>query len=59
MAAFLFALLAVLLVRILPAPHSRLQYLVAGTLATTGALLAIFLRLVVIAHRRYHSPEGR
>jgi hypothetical protein len=59
MAAFLFAFLAILLVRILPPPHSRLQYLVAGTLATTGALLTVFLRLVVLAHRRYHSPESR
>jgi hypothetical protein len=53
--ALLFALMAILLVRVLPAPHSRLQYLIAGTLATTGALLAIFLRLMVVSNRRYRS----
>lgn len=59
MAGVLFAFLAILLVLILPSPHSRLQYLVAGTVATTGALLAIFLRLIVLAHQRDHSPEGQ
>lgn len=58
-AVFLFAFLAILLVLVLPQPHSRLQYLVAGTLATTGALLSIFLRLVVRAYRRYDSQESR
>ncbi len=57
--ALLFAVMAILLVRVLPAPHSRLQYLIAGTLATTGAILAIFLRLIVHSNRRYRSLESR
>jgi hypothetical protein len=56
--ALLFIGLAAILVRILPAPHSPLHYLIAGTLATTGALAAVFLRLVVLANRRHRSQES-
>ena len=42
--ALLFVGLSALLVRILPAPHTPLHYVVAGTVATTGSLVAVFLR---------------
>ena len=43
----LFAVLAALVVRIVPTPHAPLHYVIAGTVATSGALIAVFLRLVV------------
>jgi hypothetical protein len=48
--AWLYALVtllgAVLLVWTLSRPHTPLEYMVAGTLATTICLLGVFVRLV-------------
>jgi len=40
--ALLFVSLAALLLHALPSPHQPLHYVVAGTAATTGSLIAAF-----------------
>jgi hypothetical protein len=42
----LFASLSAIIVRILPRPHSPLHYVVAGTMATTVALVAVFMLII-------------
>jgi|HubBroStandDraft_1064217.scaffolds.fasta_scaffold00114_46 hypothetical protein len=46
-ACLAFAVFAVALIRVLPAPHGRADYLIVGTLATLAALIAIFAGLVM------------
>ena len=56
----LFALLAALMVRMLPASHSPLHYVIAGTVGTAGALVAVFVRLVMPRPERSHpQPPDR
>jgi hypothetical protein len=59
MPAAVFAGVSALLVFVLPGPRSPLHYMVAGTLATTGALLCIFLRLAgaKLTRRPKTEPE--
>ena len=47
-------LAAVLLLLVLPAPHTRTQYLIAGTAPTTIGLIAILLR----TQRERSRPRG-
>jgi len=56
--AVVFAGVATLLV-LAPGPRSPLHYMVAGTLATTGALVCVFLRLAgaKIIRRRSRKKE--
>ena len=42
-----FAIFAVALIRVLPSPHSKADYLIVGTLATLAALITIFAGLVL------------
>jgi hypothetical protein len=46
-AALVFLVFAVALIRVLPAPHTRADYLIVGSLATLAALIAIFAGLVM------------
>ena len=51
-ACLAFTVFAVALLRVLPAPHSRPDYLIVGTLATLAALITIFAGLVMGRRRR-------
>jgi peptidoglycan/LPS O-acetylase OafA/YrhL len=55
--AAVFVGMAALLVFVLPGPRSPLHYMVAGTLATTGSLVCIFLRLAGAKLIRRSKPE--
>jgi hypothetical protein len=44
-----FVVLALWLLRIMPPPHGRLQYMIAGTASTSAALGTVF---VLVAIRR-------
>ena len=44
-----FVVLALWLLRLMPLPHGRLQYMIAGTAATAAALGTVF---VLVAVRR-------
>ncbi len=44
---FLFAVTAVLLSGALPGPHTRLDYIIIGTVATLFALVLLFVAVVV------------
>ncbi|HTT66127.1 MAG TPA: hypothetical protein VMG35_29960 [Bryobacteraceae bacterium] len=46
-ACIAFAVFALALIRVLPAPHSRADYLIVGTLATLAALITVFAGLVL------------
>ena len=46
-ACLVFAILAVALIRVLPMPHARADYLMVGTLATLAALITVFAGLVL------------
>ncbi|MGC9946578.1 MAG: hypothetical protein ABSF64_09450 [Bryobacteraceae bacterium] len=46
-ACIAFTVFAVALIRVLPAPHGKADYLIVGTLATLAALIAIFAGLVM------------
>jgi hypothetical protein len=46
-ACLAFATIAVALIRVLPAPHSKADYLIVGTLATLAALITLFAGLVL------------
>ena len=46
-ACIVFAVFAVALLRVLPAPHTRPDYLIVGTLSTLAALITIFAGLVL------------
>jgi hypothetical protein len=46
-ASLAFAIFAVALNRVLPAPHTKADYLIVGTLATLAALITIFAGLVM------------
>jgi peptidoglycan/LPS O-acetylase OafA/YrhL len=46
-ASLAFAVFAVALIRVLPSPHSKADYLIVGTLATLAALIVIFAGLVL------------
>jgi hypothetical protein len=43
----IFVALAELLLWLLPGPHGRLQYMIAGTAATTVALVLAFARIAI------------
>ncbi len=51
-ACLVFAIFALALIRVLPAPHGRADYLIVGTLATLAALITIFAGLVLGNRRR-------
>jgi len=51
-ALLVFAVFAYVLVRLVPAPHSRSDYLVAGTLATLAAMITVFAGLVLSRRKR-------
>ena len=51
-ACMAFAIFAVALIRVLPAPHSRADYLIVGTLATLAGLITIFAGLALGRRRR-------
>jgi hypothetical protein len=42
-----FAVFALALIRVLPSPHTKADYLIVGTLATLAALITIFAGLVM------------
>jgi hypothetical protein len=46
-ACLAFTVFAVALLRVLPSPHARSDYLIVGTLATLAALITIFAGLVM------------
>jgi len=46
-ASIAFAVFAVALIRVLPPPHTKADYLIVGTLATLAALITIFAGLVM------------
>ncbi|HXM42567.1 MAG TPA: hypothetical protein VN924_15040 [Bryobacteraceae bacterium] len=51
-AGLAFAIFAVALIRVLPSPHSKADYLIVGTLATLAALITIFAGLVMGRRKR-------
>ena len=51
-ACLAFTIFAVALIRVLPAPHARADYLIAGTLSTLAALIVIFAGLVLGRRKR-------
>jgi len=51
-AAIAFLIFAVALMRVLPKPHTRADYLIVGTLATLAALITIFAGLVMGRRKR-------
>ena len=51
-ACLAFAIFAVALIRVLPPPHTRADYLIVGTLSTLAALITIFAGLVLGRRRR-------
>ena len=51
-ASIAFAIFAVALIRVLPSPHGRADYLIVGTLATLAALIVIFAGLVLSRRKR-------
>ncbi len=51
-ASLAFAVFAVALMRVLPSPHGRADYLIVGTLSTLAGLITIFAGLVM--GRRKH-----
>jgi hypothetical protein len=55
--AAVFAAVAALLVTALPGPRSPLRYMVAGSLATTGALVCVFIRLAGAKIIRRSKPD--
>jgi hypothetical protein len=50
-ACLAFAIFAVALIRVLPVPHTKADYLIVGTLATLAALITIFAGLVMGRHK--------
>ena len=46
-ASLAFAIFAVSLIRVLPSPHGKADYLIVGTLSTLAALITIFAGLVM------------
>ena len=51
-ASLAFAIFAIALIRVLPAPHARADYLIVGTLSTLAALITIFAGLVMGRRKR-------
>jgi len=51
-ASLAFAVFAVALIRVLPSPHTKADYLIVGTLATLAALITIFAGLVMGRRKR-------
>jgi len=51
-ACLVFATFAIALIRVLPPPHGRADYLIAGTLSTLAALITIFAGLVLSRRKR-------
>ena len=51
-ASLAFVIFALALIRVLPSPHSRADYLIVGTLATLAALITIFAGLVMGRRKR-------
>jgi hypothetical protein len=51
-ACMAFLVFAVALIRVLPSPHTKADYLIVGTLATLAALIAIFAGLVLGRRKR-------
>jgi len=47
-----FTVFAVALIRVLPKPHARADYLIVGTLASLAALITIFAGLVIGRRKR-------
>ncbi len=46
-ASVAFLVFAVALIRVLPSPHTRADYMIVGTLATLAGLITIFAGLVM------------
>jgi len=51
-ACLAFTIFAVALIRVLPTPHGRADYLIVGTLSTLAALITIFAGLVLGRRKR-------
>jgi hypothetical protein len=51
-ACMAFAVFALALIRVLPSPHAKSDYLIIGTLATLAALITIFAGLVMGRRKR-------
>lgn len=51
-AALVFAIFAVALMRVLPLPHTKSDYLIVGTLSTLAALITMFAGMVLGRRRR-------
>ncbi|HLY17523.1 MAG TPA: hypothetical protein VKR61_09870 [Bryobacteraceae bacterium] len=51
-ACLAFAVFALSLVRVLPQPHTKADYLIVGTLATLAGLITVFAGLVLGRRRR-------
>jgi hypothetical protein len=47
-----FAIFAIALMRVLPEPHTKADYLIIGTLATLAALITVFAGLVLGRRKR-------
>jgi hypothetical protein len=50
-ACIAFAVIALVLLQVLPPPRSKNDYMIAGTVATLAALLTIFAGLVLGSRR--------
>jgi hypothetical protein len=55
-ALLVFVVLAMWLLRLMPPPHGRLQYMIAGTAATAAALGTVFA-LVAIRRARWAASR--
>lgn len=51
-ACLAFTVFAVALMRVLPEPHSKADYLIVGTLATLAGLITVFAGLVLGRRKR-------
>jgi hypothetical protein len=51
-ACLAFAVFAVALFRVLPSPHSKVGYLIVGTLSTLAGLITVFAGLVLGRRKR-------
>jgi hypothetical protein len=47
-----FAVFAIALIRVLPEPHTKADYLIVGTMATLAALITVFAGLVIGRRKR-------
>jgi hypothetical protein len=57
-ALVVLAVLAALVLRVMPPPHRPLEYMIAGT-ASTGLALAVLFGFLQVSGRRQRTEEAR